>query len=260
MEPLRWLVRFRPRSTIRAALAPILLAAVGALMGVYSGAHLGRTASAMASAPSLEDASVRLSQTGDAPWVMGPGTSGNTRAAQPMVVAATGSQAADIVFGDKFGQGVPKAVFGGRTAAPGVTTLPVPLSRIFVGGAAAAYTRGLTPVQLTSPGLVQGVVHLQGQTDSLGGYVMVGKKIHFLKSDGGFSIPWDGGRADVWIKAPGHLAVIIPQVDVAADTVLTVPELTLPFGDANGDGRIDVLDLTIAAGNFGGATKTKKLP
>jgi hypothetical protein len=54
--------------------------------------------------------------------------------------------------------------------------------------------------------------------------------------------------------------LVIPQANVASGRVLTIPELTLPFGDANGDGRIDVLDLSIAAANFGAATSPMPLP
>ncbi len=41
---------------------------------------------------------------------------------------------------------------------------------------------------------------------------------------------------------------------------MTVPELTLSFGDSNGDGRIDILDLSIAAGNFGVTVKELSPP
>jgi hypothetical protein len=45
--------------------------------------------------------------------------------------------------------------------------------------------------------------------------------------------------------------VRVPNVTINPGEMLTLPELTLPFGDANGDGRIDILDLSIAASNFG---------
>ena len=51
--------------------------------------------------------------------------------------------------------------------------------------------------------MVHGVVHLQGQPVSLGGYVAVGEEIHFLDADGSFSFPWTGGPKDIWIKARG---------------------------------------------------------
>jgi hypothetical protein len=42
--------------------------------------------------------------------------------------------------------------------------------------------------------------------------------------------------------------------------VLDIPEMTLPFGDANGDGRIDILDLSTAGANFGDVTQSVTLP
>lgn len=53
---------------------------------------------------------------------------------------------------------------------------------------------------------------------------------------------------------------MIPLTEVAIGRVLTVPALTLPFGDANGDGRIDILDLSMAAANFSDIIKTMALP
>ena len=49
-------------------------------------------------------------------------------------------------------------------------------------------------------------------------------------------------------------------MEIKSGQVVTVPELTLPFGDANGDGRIDILDLSIAAGNFGTRVQELELP
>jgi hypothetical protein len=134
------------------------------------------------------------------------------------------------------------------------------LSDIFVGHAQARHQGELRLIPMVLQGQVKGVVHLEGRESSLGGYAATGAEIHFLAADGGFSFPWGGGPADIWIRSPGHLPVVIPQADVASGKILTVPELTLPFGDANGDGRIDVLDLSIAAANFGGATSPMPLP
>ena len=52
----------------------------------------------------------------------------------------------------------------------------------------------------------------------------------------------------------------LPNVEINSGQVVTVPELTLPFGDANGDGRIDILDLSMAAGNFGATVLELELP
>ncbi len=68
---------------------------------------------------------------------------------------------------------------------------------------------------------------------------------------GDFAFRAPDGTFDIVFGAPGHLSVIIPGARIKSSQVLTIPELTLPFGDANGDGKIDIMDLSIAANNFG---------
>ena len=57
------------------------------------------------------------------------------------------------------------------------------------------------------------------------------------------------------IRAPGYLPVNIvspsgSDISLNAGDVLTIPGLTLVYGDANGDGVIDVRDLAIGASNM----------
>jgi hypothetical protein len=59
------------------------------------------------------------------------------------------------------------------------------------------------------------------------------------------------GTLDIFIRSPGHVPAHIPNTMINPGELLTLPEVTLPFGDANGDGKIDILDLSIAASNFG---------
>jgi hypothetical protein len=244
-----------------AALAPAFLSLTAALLGVYGGARLAQhDATAAEQRPWRPD-------TAGAPWALAsilplraPAAGTGFGPRQPIAVAATGAEADEITFGDDTGQGVPQAIFGEDTAVPAADTIRIPLSNIFVGSAQARYEGELRLISMALQGQVQGRVHLEGRETSLGGYVAVGEEVHFLAADGGFSFRWGGGPADIWIKAPGHLSVVISKADVASGQVLTVPELTLPFGDANGDGRIDVLDLSIAATNFGDETRPKPLP
>lgn len=235
-------MRLRSCVTTSAALAPALLALTGALLGVYSGARLAQ-----------HDAGASLALA-DVPTSWAPVA--GTRSGLAMVVSATGSQPAEITFGEA-GQAMPQAIFGQRITSPatGLDTVSLPLTAIFLGNAQARHEGKLDLIPMLLQGQVRGVVHLEGQKTSLGGYVAVGAEVHFLEPGGGFSFPWSGGPADIVIKAPGYLSVVVSRAEVAAGAVLTVPELTLPFGDANGDGRIDVLDLSIAAANFGEATR-----
>lgn len=253
-------MRLRSGPTAVAALAPALLALVGALLGVYGGARLAQH-DITAMVRQTVTAGVPLAGADLAPLRAPPAGTG-LDPGQPLTVAATGSQPNQITSGDTTGQQVPKAVFGRGTdsPAPVVDTIRVPLGNILVANAQARHQGELKPIPMLLQGQVAGVVRLEGLDVSLGGYVAVGKEVHFLAADGSFSFRWGGGPADIWIKAPGHLSVVVSQANVASGQTLTVPELTLPFGDANGDGRIDVLDLSIAAGNFGDATSPQALP
>jgi hypothetical protein len=68
------------------------------------------------------------------------------------------------------------------------------------------------------------------------------------------------GRVDITIQAPGHISIIILNAQINPGEVLIIPDLTLPFGDSNGDGKVDILDLSLAANNFGETTQQVTLP
>jgi hypothetical protein len=205
----------------------------------------------------------------------------------PIIAAPAG-----ITLGDGTGLELPDASFGFSLLQPSINTQTIPRSDIFIGNADARLTGALVRVavdtpatpqqsifvanadatfqpstglhnpfgQGTAPGEVQGTVHLEGLSSSLGGFVMVGQDVHFLESDGNFKFTAPSGAFDIIIQAPGHIPVLIPNAQVSPGGALTVPELTLPFGDANGDGKIDILDLSIAANNFGETSQEVTLP
>ena len=68
------------------------------------------------------------------------------------------------------------------------------------------------------------------------------------------------GVQDLYLRAPGYVPVLIPGANINPGELLTIPELTLPFGDANGDGRVDILDLVIAGNNFGDTMRRLPAP
>ena len=209
------------------------------------------------------------------------------RLANPLITTEAESPT-EIVFGE--GQALPQAKYGaGRSldkptigtrhqALPGmfisptqarkspalaqftIATQSAPRQEIFIGGAAASAQPGQGLLDPFRNGEVAGKVHLQQRNSSLGAYVQIGEAIHFVAADGSFRVEAAGGVRDIYIRAPGYLSAVIPAATINPGELLTIPELTLPFGDANGDGRIDILDLSIAAGNFGDTTRRMPAP
>ena len=77
-----------------------------------------------------------------------------------------------------------------------------------------------------------------------------------MDSNGSFSFTVVPGTHRIQIQAPGYLTVDVVSLtgsDLAlnAGDLLIIPELTMVYGDANGDGVIDVKDLATGASNFG---------
>ena len=54
--------------------------------------------------------------------------------------------------------------------------------------------------------------------------------------------------------------VRIPVAPINSGEVASIPELTLPFGDVNGAGRINFLDLSLDARNVGVIVTEMSLP
>lgn len=135
--------------------------------------------------------------------------------------------------------------------SPSVATLSHPRQELFIGGAVVSYQPGRVFLNPFRRGEVRGRVKLQSREDSRGGYVQVGNEVHFLEADGRFRAAIPSGVQDIYIRAPGYVPVLIPGANINPGELLTIPELTLPFGDANGDGRVDILDLVIAGRNLG---------
>lgn len=171
----------------------------------------------------------------------------------------------DIRFGDELGLGVPDAFFSGGLLSPGIGTAASPSVALFVGGADAEYSGTLAPASIETQGkpltsTIQGVVHLEGRQSSLGVFLEVGGEIYHADATGAYTIEATGGEVDIMVMAPGHVPVSIPRAQVETGQVLVIPELTLRFGDGNGDGTVDILDISMAAGNFGNSTKELTVP
>ena len=108
--------------------------------------------------------------------------------------------------------------------------------------------------------VVKGKVKLQGRDSALGSYVAIGDRMAFVELDGGFEVEAPQRRFDLHLMAPGYLTVTIKNIQLQARRSLTLPQVTLTFGDVNADGVIDIYDLALAAGNFGATARTQHHP
>ena len=141
---------------------------------------------------------------------------------------------------------------------PPLATVAGDQQELFIGGAVVSYQLGRSFLNPFRHGEVRGRVKLQNRDSSWGGYVQVGDRVYFLESDGSFRAAVPSGVQDIYIRAPGYVPALIRRANINPGELLTIPEMTLPFGDANGDGRVGILDLSIAASNFG--TTIRRLP
>ena len=109
-----------------------------------------------------------------------------------------------------------------------------------------------TPItNLDEARTIRGRVKLEGRTLSLGAYVEIGSLITFVDRNGYFIMPVPDQTLDLSIKAPGYVSVAIPNISVGEGQTKVIPTVTLQFGDADGDGIIDLYDLYLVARNFG---------
>ena len=107
------------------------------------------------------------------------------------------------------------------------------------------------PVDLAETGTIRGRIKLQGRTSSLGSYVEIGGQVTFADRQGYFEIQRTAGNFDLTARAPGYLSHEVIGISIEPGETVMVPVVTLPFGDADGDGVIDIYDLTVAARNYG---------
>ena len=137
-----------------------------------------------------------------------------------------------------------------------VPTQPTALASPFQSGVDQTLGLELGPSPLAALARIHSEsVHLQGGPDSTGAFLRVGDEVHFVAEDGSFDFPVPPGTYPMEIRAPGYLPVNIvspsgSDISLNAGDVLTIPGLTLVYGDANGDGVIDVRDLAIGASNM----------
>lgn len=172
---------------------------------------------------------------------------------------------------------------GGALMKFEVATLAQPPSKVFPGGIQSDFSLpggrpdvGAQPQLLRSPFVskgavvlnterplanpfesivIRGTIKLQGRKSSLGSYVEVGDEVFFTDSNGSYEFMVQGDAGKIVLKAPGYVPVVITNSQLESGGSISLPTMTLLFGDANEDGVIDIYDITIAAGNFGETTR-----
>jgi hypothetical protein len=103
----------------------------------------------------------------------------------------------------------------------------------------------------TASGRILGRVQLQGRTDFRGVTINVNGASATTDSAGDFTLSGVSGQVDVEARVPGYLFARRENVSVGSGDV-TLPVVTLPGGDANQDGLVNVQDGVIVSRNFGG--------
>ena len=147
----------------------------------------------------------------------------------------------------------------GTQAAPleGIFWTPV-LASLLLQGAKPELDSPI--LLLAEAGTISGHIRLQGRDNSLGSYVDTGGEITFADRQGNFVAQQPTESFDLTIAAPGYLSVTFRNIAPDPEGVLMVPPVTLPFGDGDGNGVVDIYDIALAATNFGENAETATIP
>ena len=156
--------------------------------------------------------------------------------------------------------GPANGTLGATSLQPALTTRGQPLSEIFVGGGAATFRPSRLMENPLEGAEIRGQVMLQRTRSSLGAYVEVGDEVAFVSREGHFTAAVPTEPFDLRISAPGHLPVVFGGISLGPGQTLTLPPVTLLFGDGDGDNVVDILDLSIAAFNYGESTRHLRAP
>jgi len=106
----------------------------------------------------------------------------------------------------------------------------------------------------TNQAVLNGQVLLEGRTNHSGTVVKLdGGPTVTTGSDGRYSFTTAGGSHTLAFSHPAYLSATRTASGIAGSTV-TVPTVTLLGGDVNGDGHIDILDLSAVGSQFGSTT------
>jgi len=109
-------------------------------------------------------------------------------------------------------------------------------------------------ITIVDTGVFRGRVFLQGRSTYAGGVVWAGSSSAGTAADGSFSLTAAGGASyTVRTEMPRYLDAEKRGLLLAMAQTVGLATVTLPGGDANDDGVINILDLAIIGSAFGSA-------
>jgi len=145
----------------------------------------------------------------------------------------------------------------GGTVGPPTGNNPTPTPTASATTTAATPTA--TATKPPSSGSIAGTVLLEGRTSNAGAAVSAspGNVSVITAVDGTFTLSGltPGQTYSLTASAKGYLSAARTGV-AARSGVVTVPSVTLHAGDANGDGLINIVDISAIASDFGGPPST----
>jgi len=109
---------------------------------------------------------------------------------------------------------------------------------------------GSITVVLALSGL-EGRAFLQGRSDHSGVNVRAGSYASTTTSDARYALSLPPATYDVTASKPGYLTSRLSGVAINPSDTVTLDDVSLVGGDANGDGKIDIYDLVLVGVNFG---------
>ena len=102
----------------------------------------------------------------------------------------------------------------------------------------------------TDQATLTGRVLLEGRTNHSGTEVRLNGRSATTSADGSYSLAVAAGTHTMTFSHAAYLSQSMVVTGLAGTTT-TVPDVTLLAGDVNGDGEIDILDLSAVGSQFG---------
>ncbi|MCB9134591.1 MAG: carboxypeptidase regulatory-like domain-containing protein [Anaerolineales bacterium] len=111
------------------------------------------------------------------------------------------------------------------------------------------------PIANTPMGTTAGTISLQGRTDFTGAVVTASNGINQYTADtdtvGNFSLPLPVGTYQFSVEMPGYLDAVISGIEVTEGNTTNLPAVTLLGGDTNDSDKINILDLALIGSHYG---------